>query len=246
MTTYFRNFITKVIAKVDFQPILKLKNEEPAAFQEAIREQFPRFRQKASMDIAIKPGEDFVTTKRPITWQFGNKEKNISINLNFQVISLTLEKYESFESFYSNIELMYNTFNGIYNPALIKRIGLRFINEINLKGDPFDWDGYINDKLYAIIMAFPDFQKSVTRAMSQMHLNFGDRTLLFQFGIFNSQYPNYISQKEFILDYDCVCREECEPDAVLSKFKILYEDIKNVFKKCRGEKLLKIMRGEDI
>ena len=46
MTTYPINFITKVIARVDFQPILKLKQEEPVAFQEAIREHFPRLERK--------------------------------------------------------------------------------------------------------------------------------------------------------------------------------------------------------
>ncbi len=42
MTTYPTNFVSKVIARVDFQPILKLK-QEPVDFQEIIREQFPRF-----------------------------------------------------------------------------------------------------------------------------------------------------------------------------------------------------------
>jgi uncharacterized protein (TIGR04255 family) len=245
MTTYPKNFISKVIARVDFQPILKLKEEEPVAFQDAIRQQFPRFGQKNSVDISIKAGEVPVTTKNPI-WQFTNKEKTDVIGLNYQFLSLTSDKYISFESYFANVEFMYNIFNNIYHPSIIMKIGLRFINEIKLKGNPFDWDGFINNNLYYMLNSFPELPTSLTRAMSQMHMNKGDRLITFQFGIFNSEYPNIITQREFILDYDCVSREECEPDGVLSKLKFFYEEIKKLFKQSRGDKLIKIMKGQNV
>ncbi len=244
MTTYPINFITKVIARVDFQPILRLKQEEPAAFQEAIRENFPRLDRKDSIDISIKPGEVPVPSKTP-TWEFSNKEKTEAIALNFKVITLSLDKYISFESFFPKVKLMYSNFNKIYNPGIIKRIGLRFQNQIRLKGNPLEWDGIINNNLYCIVNAFPELSNVVSRAMSQLHINLGDHLIIFQFGIFNSEYPNIIAQKEFILDYDCASREESEPEEVLSKFKLFYEDIKKLFKQSRGEKLVKIMKGED-
>jgi uncharacterized protein (TIGR04255 family) len=98
MTTYPTNFVSKVIARVDFQPILKLK-QEPVDFQEIIREQFPRFSQKESLDISIKPGEVPVPTKIP-TWQFISKEKTNQISLNYQTITLIMNKYDNFESFF--------------------------------------------------------------------------------------------------------------------------------------------------
>jgi len=139
---------------------------------------------------------------------------------------------------------MYNTFNNIYHPSIIKRIGLRFINEIKLKGNPLDWDGIINNNLYCIINAFPDLSTSLKRAMSQLHISLEDHSIIFQFGIFNSEYPNIITQREFILDYDCASKDESEPEGVLSTFRLYYEDIKKVFKQCRGEKLLRIMKEE--
>jgi uncharacterized protein (TIGR04255 family) len=244
MTTYPTNFISKVIARVDFQPILKLK-QEPVDFQEIIREQFPRFSQKESIDISIKPGEVPIPTKIP-TWQFTSKEKTDQISLNYQMITLNMKKYVNFESFFLKIELMYNTFNNIYHPSIIKRIGLRFINEIKLKGNPLDWDGIVNNNLYCITNAFPDLSTSLTRAMSQLHISLEDHSITFQFGIFNSEYPNIITQREFILDYDCASKDESEPEGVLSKFRLYYEDIKKVFKQSRGEKLIRIMKGEDV
>jgi len=80
--------------------------------------------------------------------------------------------------------------------------------------------------------------------MSQLHISLEDHSIIFQFGIFNSEYPNIITQREFILDYDCASKDESEPEGVLSTFRLYYEDIKKVFKQCRGEKLLRIMKEE--
>ncbi len=245
MTTYPKNFITQVIARVDFQPILKLKNEEPYEFQEALREEFPRFEKKESIDIDLpmKPEEGFPSFPEKIpTWRFINKDQTDKISLNYKVIIFSSNKYTNFESFFPKVELMFESFDKIYHPGIINRIGLRFINEIKLKGNPLDWGGYINKNLYSIINAFPEL--SISRAMSQLHINREDHKIIFQFGIYNSEYPNTISQKEFILDYDCSSKEECEPEVVLYKLKLFYEDIKMLFKQSRGEKLLNIMKGE--
>jgi uncharacterized protein (TIGR04255 family) len=247
MTTYPNNFITQVIARVDFQPILKLKNETPDDFQEAIRGQFPRVERKEAIDIdfSIKPGMDLPSFPEKIsTWQFINKELTDQISLNYKVITFSSNKYINFESFFPKVELMYNSFSKIYQPGIINRIGLRFTNEIKLKGNPLDWNGYINNDLYCFTNAFPSL--SLSRAMSQLHINLDDHKIIFQFGIYNSEYPNTISQKEFILDYDCSSKEECEPDVVLTKLKVFYEDIKMLFKRSRGEKLLQIMKGEAV
>jgi uncharacterized protein (TIGR04255 family) len=258
MTTWPVNFITKVIARVDFQPILKLQQEVPIAYQEAIRENFPRLERKMSIEFPINPAGG-VPIEFPINasggvpfpmqssvWQFTNKEKTDEIALTFKAIALSMNKYVSFETFFSKIELMYSNLYNIYHPGIIQKIGLRFTNEIKLTGNPLDWDGIINHNLYCILTAFPDLSSSVSRVMSQLHINLGDRLLTFQFGIYNREYPNTISQREFILDYNCSSKEEYEPEGVLSKFRIFYEDIKSLFKQCRGEKLIKLMSGEAI
>jgi uncharacterized protein (TIGR04255 family) len=112
MTTYPTNFIKKVIIRIEFQPILKLKQEEPVDFQERLRDQFPRFQRKESINFTIKPGEAPVASKSSV-WEFINKEKTEQISLNYQSITLTAGKYVSYESFLSKIELVYNTFNSL-------------------------------------------------------------------------------------------------------------------------------------
>ncbi|MBU4353815.1 MAG: TIGR04255 family protein [Proteobacteria bacterium] len=144
MTTYPINFIKKVLIRIDYQPILKLKQEEPADYQECMRAQFPRYERKETIEFQLKPGEPPIATKSPV-WEFVNKDKTEKISLNYQTISITFNKYNSRELFFSKIESVYNAFNSIYRPTIIKKIGLRFINEIKLTGNPLDWEGIINN-----------------------------------------------------------------------------------------------------
>jgi hypothetical protein len=78
--------------------------------------------------------------------------------------------------------------------------------------------------------AFSELTDSLSRSMAQMTMNLEDRRIIFNFGIFNSEFPNRIAQKDFILDYDCASIEECGPELVLGKFRLFYNDIKSIFK----------------
>ena len=244
MTTYPKNFITQVIARVDFEPILRLKQEAPFSFHEAIQELYPRTDQAETVEFLLKAGEEPAAIKQPLSYIFLDKDKKDKIELNFKSIVLTASEYVKFDSFFSKIDFIYNKFNDIYQPNIIKRIGLRFVNEIKLRGNPFEWEGYLNNNLHCILNIFPDLRESLSRAMAQMIVNLEGRRIIFNFGIFNSEFPNTIAQKEFILDYDCACDEECESGLVLGKFRGFYDDIKSLFKQSRGEQLIKIMKGE--
>jgi uncharacterized protein (TIGR04255 family) len=244
MTTYPRNFITQVIARVDFEPILRLKEEVPSGFHEAIKDCFPRTDQAESIEFLLKVGEEPSAIKKPLSYLFFDKDKTDKIEINSTTIILTASKYDKFDSFFSKIDFIYKKFNDIYPINIIKRIGLRFINEIKLRGNPFEWEGYLNKDLYCMFNAFPGLRESLSRSMTQMTMNIEDRRIIFNFGIFNSEYPNRIAQKDFILDYDCASIEEYEPELVLGKFRLFYDDIKSLFKQSRGIKLIEIMKGE--
>ena len=65
--------------------------------------------------------------------------------------------------------------------------------------------------------------------------------LKFQFGMFNSEYPNPIALKEFALDYDCSLKEELEIGEVYGKVKEFHNVATYWFEKSIGDELRKIM-----
>ncbi|MEN6439674.1 MAG: TIGR04255 family protein [Syntrophobacter sp.] len=230
MPFYCRNFLTNVIARVDYQPILVLTREMPIDFQERIRQEFPRFQRSFPFKLTIPPEGEAQSVQKPVFWQFKDKMESNTVTVSADFISCETKNYTKFNEFVQKLSSTYNTFCELYKPALIKRIGLRYVNQIEIKdGNPFDWDGFISSALTSQVRAFPTMQQDITRQMSQMQFSIDDMNLLFQFGFYNSEHPNRITKKEFILDYDCFTDQETEPDKVLLRFGMLHIHISNLF-----------------
>jgi uncharacterized protein (TIGR04255 family) len=247
MATYPKNFLSNVIARVDYQPILILKEKEPAEFQELIREEYPRFSKIQELQISIPPDESSVSAQKPVIWRFSDKEQKDEISLSFKFFAFKTVGYINFKDFFQKLSKTYNHFTETYKPTIVSRIGLRYINEIRISdGNPFEWKYLINEKLFSVLHAFPDLQVNVSRSMHQLHFNKEDFKIVFQFGIFNSEYPNTITKKEFILDYDCISEEEHEPNSILDKFKRFNEEVYDLFEKSIDEKLRNLMKEGEV
>ena len=66
----------------------------------------------------------------------------------------------------------------------------------------------------------------------------------FNYGLYNSEFPNKISRKDFVLDYDCYTANIEKKDSYeyLNKF---HEKINEEFEKSIEEGLRKEMEGEN-
>ncbi|MDR3222248.1 MAG: TIGR04255 family protein [Methanobrevibacter sp.] len=121
--------------------------------------------------------------------------------------------YNTFDEFSKTIELILKALSD-YPIKKIKYIGLRYINQINLDdGKLNDWDDSINKDLHVITPNFVD-SKNILRSMHSLEFKEQDYYIQFNFGQFNSVYPNPISKKEFILDYTCRCKDYNDIDNV--------------------------------
>jgi uncharacterized protein (TIGR04255 family) len=243
MPSYTRNFLTNVIGRIDYQPILLLLRQEPAEFQEKIRHDFPRFSKEflIELKLASEVHED-QQSKKPIAWKFKDKMATQEVTLTADFIAFETNKYTRFPDFSEKLSSIYRLFCETYRPELIKRIGLRYINQIYIPdGNPLEWDDLINSNLTSSLKAFPDWKQNILRSMHQLHLSKDDFKITFQFGIFNSEYPNTITKKEFILDYDCISEQETEPDRVIQYFEQFNKEIENLFEDSIGDGLRNLM-----
>jgi len=241
---YAKNFLTKVIARVDYQPILMLDTEKPSKFQDLVRDEYPRLKELQGVGIELPKsgGPPVSVEKLPIIWKLQDKSRENHLDISSKYFALITSKYVRFSEFYERLTRVWNGFVEIYKPSIITRIGLRYINEIKLEGNPFEWQNLLNENLYSSLNVFPDMQGSIARSMHQLHLKDDDYKVTFQFGVFNSEYPNTIAQKEFILDYDCVSDDEHEPQDVLGKFSGFNEKIWSLFEKSIGDGIREILR----
>ena len=231
---YKKNFITNVIFKVKFPKILDLSEKKPPTkFQKIINEKFPGLKVKRIPQIDTRIMKDSTldikgTTK--ILWIFSNREKTKNVEIDQESLVIEYVKYKNFTEFFQTIEFIFKKYIDLYDIKIINGLGLRYINQIKLEtGNPLDWNNLINQSLFFVSKKFvkANYRNYISRSMHLLEINEEEYKLRFQFGMHNSEYPSPINRKEFILDYDCISKEEMEIREVPNKVKmfntIIYE-----------------------
>jgi len=130
--------LAEVICQLRFPEILTIQTNAPAAFQEAIRDQFPLYLRRQEIPASAASGN-----REPvINHQFATADGVWRVNLTSKFISLTCGHYTCWEDFAAHLDKPLAAFIQIYKPAPFDRIGLLYLNFISrshlgLEGIPF-------------------------------------------------------------------------------------------------------------
>ena len=143
---YRRNCLNEVICQLRFPEILTIGANVPVDFQEAIRDEYPRYsarKEAAAPKLTGGPG-NFSLENQPATvnYQFQSADGVWRVNLTSKFISLACTKYPRWEEFAKKLDKPLAAFIKIYKPAYFERVGLRYLNffsrkALELEGTPF-------------------------------------------------------------------------------------------------------------
>ena len=143
---YQKNQLAEVICQLRFPEILSIQTNLPAAFQEAIRDEYPRFssrKETPAPKLTGAPGNLTLEKQEPITnYQFFSADSIWRVNLTSRFISLSCSRYTTWEDFAKRLDKPLAAFIRTYHPAYFERVGLRYLNffsrkELGLEGTPF-------------------------------------------------------------------------------------------------------------
>ncbi len=220
---YKSNYITNVILNFRFQKVLELmEGKPPSDFQKKVTNIFPSIEQLSGDIYQLSP-KLFKSEKR-VGWVFSNKEKNKKIFLEPETLEIEYNQYSTFDDFFNAVKLVYNALIDIYSIKIIKRISLRYINQIYFKsGNPLDWSLYIKKSLFKFPNDFFSEKTEPLRYLYSLEFKENDYNIRFNYGLFNTEFPSPINRKEFVLDYDCYLKEDIETSEVLEKVKEFHE-----------------------
>jgi uncharacterized protein (TIGR04255 family) len=170
-------------------------------------------------------------------YQLSNNKLNYLIQLEPDSIVFVFKDYIDYYNFkIFTGEILQKFLSENYSKNVL-RLGLRYINTISIpEGNPFDWKDIINDSLIQNL-DYVENKKGLTRIMGLIELKTSDYRIKIQYGIKNSDYPNPIAKREYVLDYDCSIEDEMEFSLILSKIDMLHDIIKSHFIKCKLTKL---------
>jgi uncharacterized protein (TIGR04255 family) len=248
---YKKNYLFRVIFRVDFSSEIQQSREKLVAFEKDVKPTFKRADDQTLRGFQATISKDGFTheeAKIPL-YKFTDTEKAKILTFEPSALTLELAKYTVFDDFKEITDLVLNQFRKVYGDITVARAGLRYINTITLpktKSGAFKWDNLIATELISAI-DFPKNPEEITRIMTVLELKKSDYRVLFRFGLYNSEYPNTIAKKEFALDYDCYTTEECELAEIPELITTFNNEIRNLFeasiKKALRDKMGVVANG---
>lgn len=132
---YHANQLAEVICQLRFPEILAIGANLPVDFQEAIRDEFPRYssRQEAPAPRLTGAPGNFSVQNQPsvVNYQFVSADGVWKVNLTSKFISLSCSRYSRWEEFAKRLDKPLAAFIKIYKPAYFERVGLRYLNFIS-------------------------------------------------------------------------------------------------------------------
>jgi uncharacterized protein (TIGR04255 family) len=237
---YKKNSLTEVIARADFvSPFPDFDKKLPTELTEIALKRFPIYepQQSVEREIQFKMELGPISTKeRTFTeWVFHGKERKKTLKIVPQAMMVTYTEYERFEDFRDEFLAIFAATCKSFPDARIGRLGLRFINNVNLEDlsktsatSVIDWSPYINADLLGLFKFASGDQAHVSRVFHNIEFTYDDAQLRFQFGMPNPEYPAPIRRPIFVLDFDAFSQgllEQNEIEPTLERFHSLIQQL---------------------
>ena len=244
MPKYKKDYLTNVICRIDFINRLNFSTDQINRLKNDISEDFPNMKDMdvSFIEVMMGPEEDRTIRKKGKVYEFAHEGKLVRIEPECLVFEF--KQYTGFDQFRELVKKVLNSLDLLNNSVRSKRMGLRYINQIRLdEGDPFDWNGLIVDSLVPKTVYTKD-KNVLSRSLGWVDLTYDDFYVRFHYGMFNSEHPNPIARKEFVLDFDCYTKDEQDLSDVSTLLDRFHEKIKEMFECSILDDLRQIMEVE--
>lgn len=227
---YKKNFITLAYLRIDFNNTINLTSDILKKFKERLCFKYLEFKDLEFKEGTIKKLElkvdkedqsfSVMNIGKKGTYKFD--KGSAKFTLDHEKFLLLANKYERFSSFYEKFKTGFSVMQQVIKINEFKRIGLRYINTIDLDEikELSDWKKFIKPDIvpnYAKIK-IGNSKFSLRRNMNRFLFGDGEFFVNIHSGIWNKNYPSKLTDKGYILSIDCyIDNVILESEDILSK-----------------------------
>ena len=250
---YRRNALLEVICQIRFPSILKIDVEEPAAFQEQIRRDFPKYFARQEQQPALPGAPVPAQGNRPATitnHNFISADGQWKINLTRDFFSLSTVRYGSWEDFARRFDQPFAKFLQLYQPAYFERIGLRYVNAFARTAEQAraaQWRDWIAPHFLGVLCAEDLPDSAVRKNTVNLELTLPDGCALrTHAGPGMVKRPGQPDEKlaRFILDNDLSVSGKLSAPQTAERLVTLHEDAYRVFRGAITDELSELLEPE--
>ena len=122
--------LERVIAQVRFPTILAIHNPDNVAeFQEELRTTYPVLNQDQVHNIELTGGQT-PNVRQGLIWRLTDRDERWRVSLGVDFVALETYSYDSRNDFLSRLSAVLSATEKTFQPALARRLGLRYIDRL--------------------------------------------------------------------------------------------------------------------
>jgi len=243
--------LIRVIAQVRFPPILSIEKKDfVGSFQEAIREKYPILQPEQTQTFVFGP-PGVVQPTFQLTWRFIDTADSWRVSLAPDFMALETTAYSSRRDFLERLEHLLIAFDKSFNPKIIERFGLRYIDRL-IGQDLQDISSLVKPEMAGIMAA--EFREYIHQTVNEslFVIPNGGEKIIARWGLipggatFDPDAIEPVAEASWILDIDMSLsknREFCIEE-LISEGRCFAERIYTFFRWAVKDDFLRLFGGE--
>jgi uncharacterized protein (TIGR04255 family) len=243
--------LIRVIAQVRFPPILSIEKKDfVGSFQEAIREKYPILQPEQTQTFVFGP-PGVVQPTFQLTWRFIDTADSWRVSLAPDFMALETTAYSSRRDFLERLEHLLIAFDKSFNPKIIERFGLRYIDRL-IGQDLQDISSLVKPEMAGIMAA--EFREYIHQTVNEslFVIPNGGEKIIARWGLipggatFDPDAIEPVAEASWILDIDMSLsknREFCIEE-LMSEGRCFAERIYTFFRWSVKDDFLRRFGGE--
>jgi uncharacterized protein (TIGR04255 family) len=240
---YERNPLETVVCQLRFPQILRIEADEPVAFQERIRSEYPILTTRAQLDLTAGLPAEFaklVGENLPLplrqgrAYDFASADEKWKATLAGTFVALTAARgaYVRWEDFKSRLIPLVNAVVEMYGPAFFSRSGLRYQNVIRrsvLGLDGVPWRELIQPHVAgALGGSIPEAAIERITAAAQFHVDDGAKVVV-RHGLGQTEASGEIG---YVLDADFFTENRTEVTHAIERLESFNREARRLLHWC--------------
>lgn len=174
-------------------------------------------------------------------WQIKSSDGQWAVVLHPDSVALEVNEYPGWQGYKAAFQALVRAIGDVIGPQQSRRLGLRYVNQIQLPPGHKNWDGLIPAELLGPAAGQGPFAGSVVATEQRIILDVanGIRCLM-RHGMFVDQNGSNL----YLLDYD-IYRETptvFDTDAIIGEAEVLHETVYDVFRATITDDLFQYLK----
>jgi uncharacterized protein (TIGR04255 family) len=173
--------------------------------------------------------------------RFLREDKKALVQVGPHLLSANhLQPYPTWEEYLPMVKMAYDVYREVAKPQGLRRIGLRYINRINIPGSNIALQDYFEFHPYL----GPDFPEQIGPFIVGVQIFYDSRDVLrVQLANAAMQHADYVSMV-LDLDYSLIAPQHVEIEAATEWLQVAHDRVEQIFEACLTDQLRSIFEED--